>query len=264
MAKPTILTTQSVLEYPQWLVWAFQPFATNSPTSWICSPLPPGMTFDPAIGRISGAASVPGVYVIAIQAINDDGASDAQVFTIGIDAGSYTAPNDTIDLLWDLPTGEVTNAGGTPQLGSEGTLADGSKPPLPPILFLKAGDTRFINVRPVKAGVTVDIAFGTLSLALREFEPESQILSCSLVARMATGSDTFYRLAVSLAGTALLSALTDGENDNGTEIVSLAEFSATWTNDLGPDAAPEGWPGGMKTTSLNFGIGIARNLSRAN
>ena len=54
MAIPVIQTHQSVLGYRQGQTWAFQPFAFNGPTSWVASPLPPGMSFDTLTGRISG------------------------------------------------------------------------------------------------------------------------------------------------------------------------------------------------------------------
>jgi hypothetical protein len=43
MPRPVINLAQSVLGYLQWQSWAFQAAATNNPTSWIASELPPGM-----------------------------------------------------------------------------------------------------------------------------------------------------------------------------------------------------------------------------
>ena len=42
MAAPVINTTQSVLGYLQWQTFAFQPWASNSPTFWNASPLAAG------------------------------------------------------------------------------------------------------------------------------------------------------------------------------------------------------------------------------
>lgn len=253
MSAPVILTTQSVLEYQQWQSWIFQPYATNNPTSWIASPLPPGMLFNTATGRISGAASRPGVYEIALTAINGDGPSTPQTFTIGIVAATYAAPEDTLDLVWDLGTGLVSSP-----LAPSGTakLADGSTPALAPLLWLKRGDERLINVRPMKGSAVVDIAFATLKLALKQYEPESLLLQSTGFVRMADGADTFYRLAVTVAGPALNGALSNVEADPGTEFVAVVELEATWANVLTP--AVGGNP--LRTSSLNFGIGIARDL----
>lgn len=45
MAIPVIDTTTSVLAYNQWQLWAYQPAATNNPTSWTALGVPAGMVF---------------------------------------------------------------------------------------------------------------------------------------------------------------------------------------------------------------------------
>ena len=68
MSVPVINPTQSVLGYLQHQRFEFQPFATNSPTWWLASALPEGVSLDPETGLISGAANWPGVYVFSLQA----------------------------------------------------------------------------------------------------------------------------------------------------------------------------------------------------
>jgi len=60
--------------------------ASNSPTSYEASGLPVGLSLNSATGQISGTASVPGVYPVALRAFNASGAGAP--FTLTITVGS--------------------------------------------------------------------------------------------------------------------------------------------------------------------------------
>ena len=95
MAVPVINTTQSVLGYLQHQRFEFQPFATNSPTWWLVSALPAGISLDPETGLISGTANWPGVYVFSLQATATPKQAPAQqviiIQTLPIaEGGSYS------------------------------------------------------------------------------------------------------------------------------------------------------------------------------
>ncbi len=106
--KPIINETSSVLGFAQWEEFTFQPHALNTPTSWTASTLPPGVTIDGVTGAISGAAELPGVYVVAVRAHNADGASNPVIFTFGIEATSGDPTANAVDLRFDLGTRLVT------------------------------------------------------------------------------------------------------------------------------------------------------------
>ena len=139
MAKPVLIPTQSALQHLQFESWQFQPTATNSPTSWNCTPVPLGMTFDPAIGLLSGAALKPGVFSLLITASNSDGTSDALEYAVGIEAASYAGQFDAIDLAWDMASGKVTCSS---TFDTITTLNSGKTPLIPPIAWVKSGDVR--------------------------------------------------------------------------------------------------------------------------
>lgn len=257
MSAPVIVITQSVLEYAQWQSFNFQPYATNNPTSWAASFLPPGLSFNTSTGKLSGAASMPGVYLLALTAYNADGHSDTEVFTMGIVAAgtgsAFASPDDAIDLVWDVGTGEVSAISAVPAT----KLADGTEPALPLLFWLKRGDTRILNVRQVKAGVTVAaVALSALKLSLKAVEPEAVLVATTTFARVGTGADTFYRMSVVVTGTTLTGELANAEDDRGTELACLAELEAASDNPYNPTPGPAT----LKTTSLNFGVGIARDL----
>lgn len=249
MAAPVISQLQSVLYYSQWQTWEFQPWASNSPVSWIVSPLPPGITLNTATGKLSGAAEKPGVYVFALTAINGDGESAPTVFTAGISPTTWTAPVDALDVILDLGTGIVTING----------LSSAPGEPLdkqPVLAWLKSGDAKLFHIRPVKAGVVVDIEFATLALAAKNVEPESAIVTSTAFGRVATGADTFYRMAVELDGDALAAELANAEDDFGTMVKGLFELEWTWVNDLTPDCDLDE----VRGSSQNFAIGVEREL----
>src|SRR5271155_3886254 len=136
MSAPTISSTTSILQFLPYESWQYQPVAENDPTPRNCTPLPPGMTFDPATGLISGAATAPGVYVINLTATNGDGTSAALQIAIGIQASNGEAMVDSIDLNWDMETGLVTCPAAAASAGT--TLDDGTTEYQTPIAWLKS------------------------------------------------------------------------------------------------------------------------------
>ena len=257
MPAPVILRIQSVLEYLQWQEFEFLPYAINTPTFWNVSALPPGLRFSTATGRISGAATKPGVWVCGIVAGNADGLSAIEVFTIGVESSTYSAPVDALDATIELGTGAVTIAPSAVTDASINVDASTAKPAdLKPLLWLKRGDTKIFHVRFMKGGVIANIALTSLKLGFKAFEPEQVILQSLGFGRVATGAETMYRLAVSVTGTLVDSELSNTESDVATHVIGLAEFEWKWTNDLVPPIAPNI----VRSSSLNFAAAIARDL----
>lgn len=257
MAVPVIQLAQSVLEFLQWAPWTFQPVALNSPDYWLCTGLPLGVEFNPETGKISGPAAEPGVWDILLTAGNDDGVSQTVVLSLGIEATSYSAQLDAVDFEWDFGTGEVT---AVQTVEKKTKLADGTEPPLEPICWFKSKNIRHIHVRPRKAGVVMDIELATLKFALKAYDDESSIVVADKFVRAGIGTDTFYRIAIDFGSIQLLGALGDHEAEAGTEFVALGEFEATHEiGGLDPEI-PDG-PSTGKTSSQNFGVGVARHLT---
>lgn len=257
MAVPDIQLASSVLEYLQFAPWTFQPVALNSPDYWLCTGLPLGVDFNPATGKISGPAIEPGVWDILLTAGNDDGVSQTVVLSLGIEASSYSAQYDAVDFDWDLGTGKVTAA---QAVESKALLADGTAPLLAAICWFKSKNIRHIHVRPRKAGVVMDIEFATLRFSLKAYDVDEAIIVADKFVRVGTGPDTFYRLALDLSTGDLLKALGEYESDAGTELVALGEFEGTHEiGDIDPPITDG--PESGTTSSLNFGVGIARHLA---
>ncbi len=250
MAIPVILTPSSVLEYLQWQTFDFQPAAGNSPTFWLATPLPPGLTFDTATGQITGAAERPGVWDVILTAGNADGASDPQLFTIGILATSVLPPVDAVDLTIDLGTGEVT--AGYP---ARRTVLRG-KVQITPVFWVKRGDVRLFHIRFVKGGVVAALDLDTLALALLAYQGDAALVEASTFERVGTGEETYYRLAVTFTGTALDGELGSNQGAYLEEFAALGEFEWTLANELEPVTGPAT----LRSSTLNFDVGVAQDF----
>lgn len=254
MAAPVINSRQSVLEYLQWQNFEFQPYATNNPTFWTCTPLPPGMVFYPSTGLISGASTVPGVYDFALTAVNADGASTPVTFCMGIEATSALPPVDAVDLTVDLGTGEVTTPYAATRKVFRG-FGEGKKE-VTPLFWFKYGDSRLLHIRYTKGGIVWDGELETLKLSLKNIQEESVLAAASSFVRGDRGINTFYRMAATITGTALKGEI-EGVDDDGSGIAALCELEWTWENSLLPLVGPST----LRTTSLNFLVGVAPDLT---
>jgi hypothetical protein len=256
MAAPVINVTQSVLGYRQWEEWEFQPYATNDPTFWICSPLPDGVEFDPDTGRIEGPAKKPGVYTFALRAGNDDGVSEPEVFALGIEAAGFTTPAVTADVVIDVVTRRVGVLANGQVTYSEDPKKAGEKIMRPEaILYSKAGDNLILIVRLVKNGVAVDVPVTGMKLVVKEYDPETVLVESNEFDWVGTGAEKIQRVHVAMESEKLRAALSNYEDDEATMFPALAEFEWTVSNagGFGPDT--------LTFTSRTFAILIPRDLA---
>jgi hypothetical protein len=240
MAVPVITTTTSILEFRAFETWTYQPYATNSPTSWNASGLPTGMSFDLATGEITGAATTPGVYEIGIVATNGTGTSTPLVITCGITSGSSSTPANEIDVTIDLQT-QLVSFG-----DSSGTDA--------PIASFKSGDVVYFRMRFIKGGVVADLDLTDLYFTVKGDDTESTILASSDTwIQDGTGENSSYLMTVNFNEASLTSFLGDNEDPAGTHFDAICEFE--W---VGNHAEP--LSGTFRTSSKTFLSTMTREL----
>ena len=266
MAAPVISTTTSVLGYKQWQSWEYQPYATNSPTSWACPNLPAGLSIDASTGKISGAASVNGVFVCGLTATNADGTSAPLVLTIGIDAASaaltssgYEAKVNVVtrQIEFIAPTGGSTQTvSQTVTAASSTTTTTGSQTvgATAPNLFAKEGDSFLLWLSFQKDGVNLDLDIQSLALALKEFNPDVRLVLGNTWKKFGSGTGAYYGLYAAISGSALSAALNNYEADDGTAFDGLADIQWTETN---PDHSTFG-PATFQFTTRDFRLTVAR------
>jgi len=260
MAKPVIDSTTSVLGYKQWEPWEFQGYATNAPTSWSISAVPPGMSFNTTTGKLSGAATAAGVYTLVRTATNADGDSvyDPTAtppilngrLVIGIEAAPM--PNSAINVDWDTQSGEITLRG----IDATGKDAAGK---LVPLLSAKEDDDLLFIIRCLNGGTVLDLPLTSLKFAAKEFEPERVVvLSTDGFYKVGAGTATYYILHAHLDRAKLASVLSNYEADTGTLFAALGEFERVESNIGYPDATAG--PATLRSTSRTFILNIERDL----
>ncbi len=242
MPSPVIDVTTSILAYRKDEFFVYQPAATETPTSWACLGLPTGITINTTTGRISGAATEPGVYNCTLTAINGTGTSLPLFLAMGIESSGFDN-NSAIELDINLATGELTNP--ATKAGE-------------PILFGKKGDTLLISVGFMKAGYLLDIPIAQIDLGVKEFEPES-LLKISDGTYRKTGSydTTRYLFFLQLTPAVFASILSNYEKDEDTFVDARAEIR--WAEVfLKPGATI---PAPLERSSATFDFRIARDIA---
>ena len=244
MAIPVISNTTSVLGFRRNQDFAYQPYATNTPASWAATGLPAVVTINVTTGLISGAATVPGVYVVSLTATNGDGTSAPQQIAIGIEDGPL---NDGIgiELNVDVRTGYVA--------------ASGQSQPDPDkaILFAKRGDTLFLDVGFWRGDVLQDLPIAEIKFQMREFDGETVLVTSNgLIEDIGTSDAPRYRIAVDFSGTELDGVLGGYEGDLRTGFLAIAELQ--WIIMHGSPALPE--PTTAVRTSQTFRVYLQRDL----
>ena len=246
MPVPVIDPTTSVLSFLKGEFFVYQPAATETPTSWAAVGLPTGVTINTTTGKISGAATEPGVYNVTLTATNGSGTSTPLFVAIGIEASDFAA-DASILLDVDLATGIVTNPG----VSSTGDT------PAPP-LYCKRGDKILISVGFKQGGYLQDIPVDQLDLAIKEFEPESLlILSDGVFEKLGSYDTARYQFLVHLDPDELTNILSSYEDDASTHVDAVAELRWSILH-----ARPgEEDPSSLERSSQNFTLRLARDLA---
>lgn len=223
---------------------------TPAPTAWTATGLPNGVAIN-ASGKISGSATVPGVYDIVVTASGDGPVSDTVAFQIGITDSAIGAPllRGTVKTDLDVPTGVVTVPGTKPGEGAE-------------ILFSKRGDTIQLAIGFVESGTLMPLDLVSLVAAAKVFEPEGVVAQSDGVwYQVGDYREPRYIIDLPFVPGALNSALSEQESDSGTEIVLLAEIEAAW-NWWPPGTDPEdegAEPRLIRRTSQTFKLRLSRD-----
>ena len=76
-AAAPVVNTEGTWTATKCVAFSYQIFASNSPTSYTASGLPPGLTVDPALGGITGIPTTVGAYTVTLGATNSGGTGSA-------------------------------------------------------------------------------------------------------------------------------------------------------------------------------------------
>lgn len=253
MAKPVISGTQSIPGYLQWEAFAFQPgVSEGTPASWTANGLPPGVSIDGTTGLISGAAALPGTYIMTATASNSDGSS-TQEFVLGIEASAPTI-STYIDVTWDIVTNKVT-------LTTAFTPAVVAAPQGAPLTLVKVGGDLILSITVTKSGAVLDLDItsvsNALTLSVKEDDEDAVVVTSDAFEKLGTGSDARYLVHASFTGAALLGAISDFPSDTEPTMPGLCELTLTFNNPLSGTFGPST----LTLKSDTFLVSVANNIA---
>jgi hypothetical protein len=247
MPIPVINQQSGYLGFSQHAGWEYQPFATNTPTSWSSSALPPGVSLDAPTGKLSGPCTVAGAYNVTLFATNADGTSEGVTFFLAIEPAGSGVADGIVDYDLDIETGRLTLAGS----GSTGT-GNGSDGEVPTIV-MRQDDDLLMRIAFRKGGVALDLPITAMAIAVKEFEPETVLFESTTFGEIGTGSDTRFLLHAKAAGNLLEGVLSNYEADATTAFNARAEIEWIMTNETGVG------PAELRRSTRDFLIRIERD-----
>ena len=268
MAIPVIKTTTSILGYNQYQSWEYQPYATNTPTSWACPNLPAGLSIDTSTGLISGAATVAGVFNCGLTATNGDGTSAVLMLTIGISVASASAAlltNSGTQITIDVATKLVT-VGSAAAVAPAPSLSSATDPRTSPalrpapLLFARQNDGILLWISFVKGGVPLALTITAMELALKEMESGTRIILGNVMTQVGSGAGSYFGLFCDLSSASgLADMLANYQSDDGTSFAALAEIA--WTETNTDSGSWSGSPASFNFSTQDFGIQIATDMA---
>lgn len=240
---PTITPITSIVAYGVGVYFEFQPHATNTPTGWTIGGLPDGMAADAITGLITGSPTAFGVYDVSFIATNGSGDSAEVVapFVVGV---GYGLQEPVILLDFNLETALIT---GGPAVGTA-------------LLFGKTADKILVALGFIRDGILVPQTLESITLSLKELEPEALIDLTTGGFRIAWTSDgPRYIFLVDLTDAVaplLDSVISNYEADADT----FADFVAQIRINFEVVVLSGEDPSVLPRTSQNFKFRISRSL----
>jgi len=228
MPAPVISASSSILGFRRNEPFEFQPAATNSPTVWAAIGLPAGVSINAGTGKISGAASLAGVYVVTVTATNAEPSTGSREFVIGINSEvAPTAASGDTSAEWDLDvvTRELSRVGASSSV--TGALA-----------HWKKDDIFLLRVRFRKNGALVDPDPTALKLVLKEYNDEPAIALGSTFVKTGVGDAAYFDILINLTGDPVKAALSNYQEEKTSAFEAMVELQmeASVTFNGGPQA----------------------------
>src|SRR6266487_4641130 len=220
-APPPVITSPGTATGTVGVAFCYQITATNNPTSYGASGLPPGLTVNTATGLISGSPTTAGTYPVTISASNSGGTGTATlVITINTPPPVITSPGTATGTVGVAFSYQITATNNPTSYGASS---------LPPGLTVNTA-TGLISGTPTTAGtypVTISATnsggTGTSTLVITINNPVPTVTSISPTCATAGGP----QFTLTVNGTKFVSAST--VNWNGTPLATTFVSSTQLT-----------------------------------
>jgi uncharacterized protein YhjY with autotransporter beta-barrel domain len=237
---PPVVTSGATASGAAGFPFSYQIAATNSPTSFAATGLPPGVTVNTATGLISGTPTANGVYNATVSATNATAtASRAVTITIAFGLPVITSPAATTAATGVPFSYQVTATNGPTSFGAAGLPAGLA---IDSTTGLISGSPQFFGTAAVTLTATNGTGTGSGTLTITISQSAVQVLSAPAVTG-SIGTPFFYQVDVangpaSVTASAMPPGLTfDGVGQRitgtptrgGTYTVNLAVSNTTGT-----------------------------------
>lgn len=240
---PSVLLSATALGFDKGEVVTIPVFSNSTVEDWNCTALPDGLEFDKELGRIAGTATLTGVWVVGITAINTYG-TNTNYLTIEI-AEATAGISTGIDLAVDVETKAVQLLG-QPPVASAGA-----------VFAVKGKDDVLLFVRFLKRGLTVDLEVTSLIFIIKEDAESASLVVSSDFSRQHDALGDFFVLRFSPDSPAIDALFTNYEGPVRTEFQAVAELSwrvvSPWSG-VGPRT--------YTNSSRIFPISVIRDLGQ--
>jgi hypothetical protein len=249
MSLPVINPVTSI---PNWGIsqpFDFALFATNTPTSWTITGLANGISYNSTTGLISGTPTKACHLDCTAKATNGTGDSAVMSFVIIVPEGSVLSAAAQL-VNFDLESAAITT--NQPAFSPKATGAPA------PIMFGKTGSKLLLAVGFVRGGTLVPVNLAELNFALKEYEPESQLLLTSGDFRyLDTDNGPRYQILVDITASKIKNIASNYEDDADSYYDGRAQLTPSFLEVVATGEDPSVLARGSQT----FGIRIARSLA---
>lgn len=252
MAIPVISASCSYLGFRRNEPFQFQLGATGVPTSWAITAVPNATISSAGLLACTGIAAA-GPVVFTVSATNSDGTGTRE-FVIGIApeaASSVTSGDTSVEFDFDMATREVTKL---TVVAAPSATTPSAPAVAEPLAWWKKDDIFLVRVRCRKNGIVIDPTATSLKLALKELEPEGDIVLSTNFVQVGTGESAYIDLLVDLSSDAVKTALSNYEDDKGTFFDALAELQ------LERSVTHNGAAVTLRLTSRTFTVRLDRDM----
>ncbi len=217
--------------------------ASNSPTSFSATNLPPGLSINTSTGLLQGSPTTLGMYIATFVATNGIGPSSPKSLRFDVIPNVITGPdgpietsedpiflkNDGVDVFFDLQSRALalTLPKKETAIPSDTKVINGLQAER---LLIKTGETLWLNVRFVKGTTPLDPVATGLRFGVAGKAGGSLLMQGDTFTKVGSGSSAYYRMRVTPITNEFDAIIDDYYDDDAVEQISAANENQPSSN----------------------------------
>jgi hypothetical protein len=217
--------------------------ASNSPTSFSATNLPPGLSINTSTGLLQGSPTTLGMYIATFVATNGIGPSSPKSLRFDVIPNVITGPdgpietsedpiflkNDGVDVFFDLQSRALalTLPKKETAIPSDTKVINGLQAER---LLIKTGETLWLNVRFVKGTTPLDPVATGLRFGVAGKAGGSLLMQGDTFTKVGEGVGAYYRMRVTPIENEFDAIIDDYYDDDAVEQISAANENQPSSN----------------------------------